>query len=75
MGNCCLKFPKLPCLKFIIAAFTTTTILAFAIVMLILNRDETLKPFYSSLVSGVLSYWCHPPSSIENNNNNNNVEL
>lgn len=74
----CMNCPKMPCIRFIIAVLSTSSILIFAIVMLILNTDTTLKPFYASLISACLTFWVNPPSpeiTINNTNNNNNVEL
>ncbi len=54
---------KLPCAKFIIASAVSIASFGLGCTMLIiLPPSHALIPFYSSLISGCLSYWVQPPS-------------
>lgn len=59
----CFGNNKLPCARFCIAAGVSLASFTIGCVMLItLPSTSPLIPFYSSLITGCLSYWVHPPS-------------
>lgn len=53
---------KMPCAKFAAALFVTIACMIFGMVMIGLDKNGALVPFYSSLISGSLTFWAHPPS-------------
>ena len=54
---------RLPCAKFIIAAGISVASFTIGCTMVIMSpTNSPLLPFYSSLITGAISYWVQPPS-------------
>jgi len=57
----CLTY--MPCAKFIVASIVSVGVCAFGMTMLATGGTVApLAPFYSSLISGSVLYWCPSPS-------------
>lgn len=64
----CYSFCDQYSAHFFIAAFVSIGTLIFAVIMLIITQGSgPLTPFYSSLVSGTISYWFTPPQKKQSN--------
>jgi len=60
---------KLPCAKFIIAAGISVASFTIGCTMVIISPpNSAMLPFYSSLITGAISYWVQPPSMSEKKN-------
>lgn len=59
----CFPNNKLPCAKFVIAAGISLASFTIGCVMTITSpTNSPLLPFYTSLITGAISYWVQPPS-------------
>ncbi len=55
---------KMPCAKFVIAAGISLASFTIGCVMTITSaQNNPLLPFYTSLITGAISYWVQPPST------------
>ena len=62
----CFKSHHLPCAKFTIAAtISLSSFILGCTMLIILPPSNALIPFYSSLISGAVSYWVQPPKYTE----------
>ncbi len=62
----CFPNNKLPCAKFIIAAGISLTSFTIGCVMTITSpTNSPLLPFWTSLITGAISYWVQPPSMLD----------
>ncbi len=54
---------KLPCARFVIAAGISLASFTIGCTMTILSpANSPMLPFYTSLITGAISYWVQPPS-------------
>ncbi len=54
---------KLPCARFIIASAISLTAFSVGITMTIMSPvNSPMLPFWTSLITGAISYWVQPPS-------------
>lgn len=59
----CFGDNGIPCARFVIAAGISIASFTLGCTMVvILPSNSPLLPFYSSLITGAISYWVHPPS-------------
>lgn len=55
--TCCKKI----CPKFVVASLISAGTVIFGCVMVAVNPNATLAPFYASLITGGLAFWVPPP--------------
>ena len=54
---------KLPCARFVIAAGISLASFTIGCTMTIISQpNNPMLPFYTSLITGAISYWVQPPS-------------
>jgi hypothetical protein len=52
-----------PCWNFIMSGIVTVGSIVFGSVMIGINPLSSLLPFYTSLISGGISFWITPPKT------------